>query len=115
VPVLNESIFSRLSALCENDNDRISVIRTDLRLLGDKEYIAEGMIAKGRRNDEGVFHVIKRRAAIRQRLISCPLTYMKGHVHFDPFLMERLMLSNRSQRIEPRKYRANEIEDYSKK
>jgi hypothetical protein len=44
---------------------------TDLRFVGEKEYIAEGMVARGRRNSEGVFHVMEKRAAVRQRSMLC--------------------------------------------
>lgn len=55
--------------------------------------MAEGMMAKGNRNNEGVFHVIERR-------------------DFEPFLIEKFMLSNCFQRVEPRQYRINEITDF---
>ena len=34
--------------------------------MGENEYIAEGMTASGKRNKEGVFHVIEKRAAKHQ-------------------------------------------------
>lgn len=37
LPVWKESIFIKDSALCEKDKERISVIRTDLRFVGEKE------------------------------------------------------------------------------
>jgi len=89
---LKVSIFSKDSALCENDNDRISVTRTDLRFVGEKQYIAEGMTARGKRKREGVFHVIEKKEA-------------------GPFLIERFMVSNCFQRVEPRTNRVRDIRD----
>ena len=62
VPVRNESIFRRQSALCENDKDKISVIKTDLRFADERVWTIEGMTATGNSNKEGVFHDIEKTA-----------------------------------------------------
>jgi len=71
----------------------MSVTRTDLRFVGEKQYIAEGTTARGKRNREGVFHVMEKREV-------------------GPFLMERFMVSNCFQRVEPRTNRVRDIEDF---
>jgi hypothetical protein len=110
VPVLKVSIFSKDSALCENDNDKISVTRTDLRFVGEKQYIAEGMTARGKRKREGVFHVIDKNAAAELRSMTCP-SNGKVYVQAGPFLIERFMVSNCFQRVEPRTNRVMDIRD----
>lgn len=56
IPVLKESIFSRDSALCENDIESMSVRSTDLRLAEEKVYRTEGKAPRGNRINEGVLH-----------------------------------------------------------
>lgn len=65
VPVWKESSFSKDRALCENESDSKSVIRTDFRSAVENEYTAEGMTASGKRNNEGVLHDKDTRATRR--------------------------------------------------
>jgi hypothetical protein len=69
-PVAKESSFNIVSALYPKDSERILLMSTGLCLAEDKEYIVEGMTARGNKTKVELFHDICKMAAMLVRSFS---------------------------------------------